>query len=749
LDYFRTNFLLHWHTKLTRTMLYLKPYYNLLFTLFLFGIFPTNHACNQIDRDSLLSLAFNRASSPPLNWSSIDCCQWEGISCDHKHQVTHIWLPSKGLNGSLSPSLQNLTRLSHLNLSHNSLSGPLPKRLFSPLNQLKVLDLSYNHISGDITDWPASIQILDISSNRFNQTIQSLFLQRAWRLTELNVSNNSFVGPIPSFPCTNSSLVKLLDFSHNHHGGHIPRGLGACSKLKVFRAGFNYLSGLLPDDIYNATGLEEISLPSNELSGPISGDIVKLAKLTYLELYGNKLSGNLPGNVGKLSKLKHLILHTNSFTGSLPPSLMNCTNLAKLILRFNFLEGDISTFNFSTLHQLTVFDMGFNNFSGNLPVSLYACKSLIGIRLARNQLEGQIRPEVLQLKFLSFLSLSFNRLTNITDTIKILMRCKALSVVFLGGNFLHEAMPSDDNIVDSDGFENLRLFSLKSCQLSGQLPIWLSRLKKLEYLSLPNNLITGSIPNWLWTLPRLFCVDLSKNLISGEFPKEFCGLQTLVSPKALVDNNHWDLPIFTGPDPSSQHNFLSSLRPAIVVANNNLSGNIPIEIGCLKLLSRLDLSYNNFSGSIPNQISELTNLEVLDLSANRLSGELPASLSSLHFLHVFSVANNNLHGPIPSGTQLQSFDASAYEGNPGLCGPPLLHECAHIVSNKGDIRDEDNGHKIPWFPIIVVLGFITGFWGVCGPLVLSYKWRVAYFQFMDDVKGRCIIYFFKIAYWSF
>jgi hypothetical protein len=108
-----------------------------------------------------------------------------------------------------------------------------------------------------------------------------------------------------------------------------------------------------------------------------------------------------------------------------------------------------------------------------------------------------------------------------------------------------------------------------------------------------------------------------------------------------------------------------------------------------------------------------------------------------------------LHGPIPSGTQLQSFDASAYEGNPGLCGPPLPHECAHIVSNKGDIRDEDDGPRIPWFPITVVLGFITGFWGVCGSLVLSYKWRVAYFQFMDNVKDRCIIFFFKIAYWSF
>jgi Leucine-rich repeat (LRR) protein len=727
----------------TTTMPYLKPYHLLLTSLFLFGIFSMNHACNQIHCQSLSSLAFNRMSSPPLNWSSIDCCRWEGISCDHKHQVTRIWLPSRGLSGSLSLSLGNLTQLSHLNLSHNSLSGPLPKGLFSSLNQLKVLDLSYNHLFGDISAWPASIQIVDISSNQFNEIIQSSFFQRAWRLTELNASNNSFMGPIPSFPCSNSSLVKLLDFSHNHHSGHIPSGLGACSKLKVFRAGFNSLLGPLPDDIFNATELEEISLPSNDLSGPINSDIVNFVKLTNLELYGNKFSGKLPKNIGKLSKLKHIILHTNVFTGSLPPSLKNCTNLVQLILRINFFEGDMSSFNFSGLHQLTVIDLGANNFSGNIPISLYSCKSLIAIRLSGNQLKGQIQPEVLQLKFLSFLSLSFNRLTNITGAIKILMRCKTLRIVFLGRNFLHEAIPGDDNITSSVAFENLQALDLAECQLTGQLPIWLSKLKKLEYLNLYSNRITGSIPVWLSTLPRLLCLELSDNLISGEFPKELCELPALVSPKARFDNSYLNLPILIittstiGP-----YNILSHIGPAILVGRNRLSGNIPVEINRLKLLRELDLSHNNFSGSIPYQMSELTNLERVNLSANRLSGEIPTSLSSLHFLSKFSVANNNLHGPIPSGTQLQSFDASAYEGNPGLCGPPLPHECAHIVSNK------DNGHRIPWFPITVVLGFITGFWGVCGPLVVSYKWRVAYFQFMDHVKDRCTIFFFKIAYWS-
>ncbi|KAG2720896.1 hypothetical protein I3760_02G055400 [Carya illinoinensis] len=734
----------------------------LLFTLILLGTFSSNHGCNQIARESLLSLPFT-TSSPPLNWSSIDCCLWDGISCDLKGQVTHIWLPSKGLRGSISSVLGNLSRLSHLNLSNNSLSGPLPTRFFSSWNQLRVLDLSNNHLAGDISSlfssngWPASIQIVDISKNDFNGMIQSLFLRRAWNLTELNVSHNGFTGHIPSSLCINSPSVRLLDFSFNNHSGQIPTGLGRCSKLEVFRAGFNYyLSGQLPHDIYNATELTEISLPSSNLSGPINSDIVNLTKLTILELYYNQFSGKLPLNIGKLSKLKRLLLHMNSLTGSLPQSLTNCTNLIELNLRCNLFCGYISNLNFSSLQQLTILDLGGNEFTGKLPVSLYSCKSLKAIRLAGNRLEGQIMPDVLQLKLLQYLSLGDNKLTDLTEAIKVLSGCKSLNIVILPVNFQHEAMPSDDSMVGSFGFENLRVLGLGGCQLTGTLPSWLSKLKKLEVLDLSFNRITGSIPGWLSTLPRLFYLDLSNNLISGEFPKELCDLPALVLKQTAppVEQSYSKLPIFVSKNGTisknctfNQYTYLTSMPPAIYIGNNSLSGNVPIEIGHLLQLHVLDLSHNSFSGNIPCQISELTNLERLDLSANKFSGEIPASLTSLHFLSWLSVANNNLNGMIPSGTQLQSFDPSAYEGNHGLCGKPLPLECANIVSQNRDkeIQEEKHGLGNLGFHVSLVLGFITGFWSVYGPLFFNKYWRVAYFQFLDGLKysinaqlARCV-----------
>ncbi|KAB1226890.1 Receptor-like protein 2 [Morella rubra] len=112
-------------------------------------------------------------------------------------------------------------------------------------------------------------------------------------------------------------------------------------------------------------------------------------------------------------------------------------------------------------------------------------------------------------------------------------------------------------------------------------------------------------------------------------------------------------------------------------------------------------------------MSDLINLEVLELSTNQLTGEIPASMVNLHFLRWLSVANDKLHGLIPSGTQLQSFDASHYEGYLGLCGPPLPNQCLNTRGNKGDkdIHDKENRHAVPWLHISVVLGFITGFWG--------------------------------------
>ncbi|KAA8549831.1 hypothetical protein F0562_001515 [Nyssa sinensis] len=427
-----------------------------------------------------------------------------------------------------------------------------------------------------------------------------------------------------------------MDLSSNHFSGQIPNGLGGYSKLQVFRAGFNLLSGPLPHDIYNATALREISLPSNHLMGPIDNSIVHLSNLTILQLsYNELISGELPQDIGKLSNMEKLLLDNNNLSGSLPPSIMSCTNLIVFNLRDNFLEGDISALNFSKLQRLRTLDFGYNNFSGNLPETLYSCKSLVAIRFAGNKLEGQILPQILALQSLSFLSLSANRLTNITGAIRILNVCKSLKLLFLSMNFIGETLPDDDSIVALDGFKSLEVLCLRKCHLTGEVPPWLAKLRKLEYLDVSVNQLTGPVPGWLWSLPGLFYIDLSHNQLSGEFPQELSKLPALTSEHAAaqVDRTYLELPIFTQPTNATclMYNRLSSIPPSIILLNNSLSG-----------------------------------------------------------------------------TQLQSFPASAYMGNAELCGPPLPNNCEPITGNYQHQNVEEEAYQLETLLFYLTVGFGYG-----------------------------------------
>ncbi|XP_076926414.1 tyrosine-sulfated glycopeptide receptor 1 [Bidens hawaiensis] len=663
------------------------------------------------DRESLLSFA-SSFPSLLLNWSassSVDCCSWDGITCDDDqgNRVIGLSLPGRGLRGAIpSSAIEKLTSLSLLNLSGNFLSGPLPTGVFS---KLSVIDLSYNRLSGYLLptldlDLDFNIKSLNLSSNHFTGPFPFQF--QIQTLNSLNISNNSFTGSIPPSICTASPSLLVFDFSLNDFTGVIPQGFGACANLQVLSLGFNNLTGQIPPDITRAISLRELSLPGNSLSGGIDESITSLTNLRSLVLFGNMLTGPIPRGIGKLLLLEKLELHINRLSGSLPWSLMNCTKLQLLNLRVNSLSGNLSDFDFSNFRQLTIVDLGENQFSGLLPKSLFSCKLLTAIRLATNKLEGEILPDVLELPSLSFLSLSNNTFRNISKAFSILGRHQQLTTLILSKNFFNETVPT----AGVKGFFNLKIMGLGGCKLFGQFPTWVMSLTNLEVIDLSQNNINGTIPVWLQTLPNLFYLDLSNNSLSGGFPVELTRLPALASQKVLdhVNSSYLELPVFVAPQNASylQYNQLATLPPALYLSNNNLSGSIPIEIGNMQSIHYLELSNNNFSGTIPDSMSNLTNLERLDLSHNLLSGEIPESLSSLNFLSTFNVAYNNLQGPIPTGSQFDTFSNQTYEGNPGLCGPPIQKAC----NNRSTTLDSSGHKKGPNKKMIIglILGICFG-----------------------------------------
>ncbi|XP_057770259.1 tyrosine-sulfated glycopeptide receptor 1-like [Salvia miltiorrhiza] len=663
---------------------FLHPPPPLLLLAALSCLLATSHAaCSPADLASLSSFNLTITASPPLNWSlSYDCCTWEGLACDPSGRVSALSLPFRRLSGTISPSITNLTSLTHLSLSHNWLSGPLPPALFSSLPRLTIIDLSWNRLTGALdppNKLPLQLKTLNLSSNHLHGPLLQSFLQSAPNLDHFDVSNNSFTGQIPFFLCGSSPSITRLDFTNNDLSGPIEPGFGQCTRLQSLRAGFNYLSGELPDDLYEMITLQEVYLPGNQLSGPLDERIVNLRNIKILALYGNAFTGAIPRDIGRLSGLEELQLHINKLSGTIPQSLANCTSLTILNLRVNLLEGELSLFDFSNFIRLRTVDLGNNFFNGILPATLFSCKSLTAIRLATNKLSGEILPEIASLPSLSFLSLSNNSLTNMTTAMRILTGCKKLSTLTLSMNFYDEAMPGDEGLIAPGEFQGLQILALGGCRFTGPVPLWLKGLVNLEVLDLSFNNFTGPVPVWFGAFPNLFYLDLSHNLLTGYFPMELTRMQRLAFKQNpdQVDTTSLELPVFVRPDNASnlQYSQLSNLPTALYLDYNNISGNIPLEIGQLKFIIALDLSYNNFSGIIPDTISSLTNLEKLDLSGNLLSGKIPPSLQNLHFLSFFSVAHNDLEGPIPTGGQFDTFPNTSFDGNPRLCGRVLQRPC--------------------------------------------------------------------------
>ena len=174
---------------------------------------------------------------------------------------------------------------------------------------------------------------------------------------------------------------------------------------------------------------------------------------------------------------------------------------------------------------------------------------------------------------------------------------------------------------------------------------------------------------------------------------------------------------------------------------NELDGEIPREITQLVGLVSLNLSTNNMSGQSPLEMGNLKSLDALDLSDNHFSGHIPSSLSLIDCLGVLNLSNNNLSGKIPTSTQLQSFNASSFMGNPGLCGAPLDNKFCPgeepFISKPpnpeaGSEEDEDEFISQGFYASMGA-GFVVGFWGFVGTLLFNKTWRLAYLKLLNGL----------------
>ena len=132
---------------------------------------------------------------------------------------------------------------------------------------------------------------------------------------------------------------------------------------------------------------------------------------------------------------------------------------------------------------------------------------------------------------------------------------------------------------------------------------------------------------------------LGHNELSGEIPPELGNLTNLQALYLWENELSGEIPAELGR--------LTNLQ-LLYLNRNKLSGEIPAELGRLTNLQLLYLDQNELSGEIPPELGNLTNLRALIVWRTKLSGEIPPELGNLTNLQSLSLVHNELSGTIPA-----------------------------------------------------------------------------------------------------
>ncbi|CAL4979291.1 unnamed protein product [Urochloa decumbens] len=711
-------------------------------TIFLLHLATSIAARNATDTDRHALLCLKSQLHDPsqalASWTEEfpEFCEWHGVTCSKKHPsrvvaldleaqnitgeifpwvaaltfLTRIHIPNNQLTGHISPGIGGLTRLRYLNLSVNSLSGDIPQTI-SSCSHLETIDLYSNSIQGIIPPSLgncSNLQTIILSDNKLQGSIPAelgllgnlsalfvlsneltgnipQFLGSSRCLRWVNLQNNSLSGEIPpvlfnstsitfidlsynglsgSIPHLSQSLsspLHYLSLTENNLSGKIPHSLGNLSSLSIMLLAHNNLHGSVPERFSKLGALRVLDLGYNNLSDTVPSALYNVSSLTFLGLGANKLVGKIPCNVGNtISSIEELVLEGNMFEGPIPASLANASNLQLLDLRSNSFTGTIPPL--GSLTMLTYLDVGANSLEAgdsSFMSSLINCTQLQNLWLDGNNLQGIISTYI----------------KNIPNSLNVLILIEnqlAGAIPSEIGNFTNlTALQIDNNLLSGHipdtlgNLRNLSILSLSNNKLSGEIPQSIGKLDQLTELYFEENHLTGVIPSSLHGCKHLTRLNLSCNSLYGQIPHELFSISTLSEGLDLSYNQlTGDIPLEIGG--------LINLN-SLSLSNNQLSGEIPSTLGHCIVLDSLRLDANFLQGSIPNSFISLRGITKMDLSRNKLSGRIPEYFESFRSLQLLNLSFNDLEGAVPGSGVFGNLSAVFIQGNSKLCATsPIL-----------------------------------------------------------------------------
>ncbi|XP_006661613.1 receptor-like protein EIX2 [Oryza brachyantha] len=684
--------------------------------------------------------------------------------------LMHLDLSYIPFSGTVPPLLSNLTNLEYLDLSFTSFSGRLPPQLGN-LSNLRHLDVSeMNNVYSTDISWLSRLHLLEyvaMSSTNLskitdlpvvlneipalkqailsncslpsaNQSITHLNLTK---LEELDLSLNYFGHPIASCWFWEVTSIKSLRLDETHLHGPFPDALGEMVLLQHLDFTSNGNAATITVDLKNLCDLESIYLDKSLSSGNITDLFDKLqcsSKLHSLSSSSNNMTGMLPTNMVHFTSLNHIDLTNNSVSGVLPRGIRKMTSLEYLHLSSNRLSGQMPLLPAS----LKIFHAQMNFLSGHLPLE-FRGPNLENLIISSNHIAGQVPGSICESENMKHLDLSNNLFEG---ELPHCSRMRNLRFLLLGNNSFSGNFP---HWIQS--FSSLVFLDLSWNKFHGSLPRWIGDLVTLRILHLGHNMFNGDIPFNITDLRDLQYLNLADNSMSGLIPLSLSNFNEMTL-KAVGDSMS-TLAFDESLDTFSlamKHEILKYGSHGVVdmvgidLSLNRLTGGIPDEITSLDRLSNLNLSWNLLSGIIPENIGSMKSIESLDLSRNYLCGEVPSSLTDLTYLSYLDLSYNNLTGKVPSGRQLDTLyidNPSVYNGNIGLCGPPLQKNCSSSSHEQehGDHKGQEKDSNSMFFYYGLGSGFIVGYWVVFCALLFNKLWRVHYFCLVDKVYDKLCV----------
>ncbi|CDY19157.1 BnaA04g18970D [Brassica napus] len=601
---------------------------------------------------------------------------FNGVWCDNSTGAVTMLRLQSCLSGTLKPnsSLFRLHHLRHLNLTQNNFISSSLHSEFGNLNRLEVLSLSNNGFVGQV---PSSLfelhhlRYLNLNYNNFSSSLPSEF-GNLNKLEFLSLSFNDFFGQVPP-TISNLTSLTYLYLDHNQLTGSFPL-VQNLTKLSFIYINENHFSGTIPSSVFTMPFLSRLNLRGNDLTGSIEvHDSCTPSRLEKMYLGKNHFEGKIIEPISKLINLTHLDL---SFLNTSYPIDLSLFSSLKSLSYLDLSDCGISEFPniLKNLEKLELIALGNNRIKGKIP---------------DNRFTGRIPLSICNCRSLKRLWLSYNNLTG-----PIPQCLSNLTIVNLRKNNLEGSIP--DVFVTGASLQEL---DVGHNRLTGKLPRSLQNCASLEFLLVDHNKIKDKFPFWLKALPNLQVLILSSNKFYGSISPPASSLtmnendERLYMVHGQISSGGFYYYVMVTIDLQykgllmEQERIITSYA-AIDFSGNRIEGQIPESIGLVKGLIALKLSNNAFTGHIPLSFSNLSNLESLDLSSNQLSGTIP--------------------GIIPQGTQITGQPKSSFEGNAGLCGLPLQETCfgtnAPPTQQPSEEEGEEEEEVLNWKGVAIGFG---------------------------------------------